>query len=69
MNTMTNFPTDRLKVIREAAQAYYPPGTLYEEKAVSAFIRGAKWKQCIPYKGNEHLSGTTNDCDDFYKTW
>ena len=26
-------------------------------------------KQCIPYKGNEHLLGTTNDCDDFYKTW
>ena len=25
--------------------------------------------QCIPYKGNEHLLGTTNDCDDFYKTW
>ena len=25
--------------------------------------------QCIPYKGNEHLCRTTNDCDDFYKTW
>lgn len=25
--------------------------------------------QCIPYEGNEHLLGTTNDCDDFYKTW
>ena len=25
--------------------------------------------QCIPYKENEHLLGTTNDCDDFYKTW
>ena len=26
-------------------------------------------KQCIPYKGNEHLLGTTNDCDEFYKNW
>lgn len=26
-------------------------------------------KQCIPYKGNEHLLGTTNDCDEYYKTW
>ena len=43
MNTTTNFPTDRLKAIREAAQTYYPQGILYEEKAVSAFIRGAKW--------------------------
>lgn len=25
--------------------------------------------QCIPYEGNEHLLGTANDCDDFYKTW
>lgn len=28
-----------------------------------------KYKQCIPYEGNEHLHNTTNDCDDFYKTW
>jgi hypothetical protein len=26
-------------------------------------------KQCIPYDGNEHLLGTTDDCDEFYKTW
>ena len=25
--------------------------------------------QCIPYEGNEHLLGTTNDCEDFYKNW
>lgn len=25
--------------------------------------------QCIPYEGNEHLAGTTNDCNDYYKTW
>ena len=25
--------------------------------------------QCIPYEKNEHLLGTTNDCDNFYKTW
>lgn len=24
---------------------------------------------CIPYEGNEHLLGKTDDCDDFYKTW
>ena len=28
-----------------------------------------KFKQCIPFEGNEHLLGTTNDCDDYYKTW
>ena len=25
--------------------------------------------QCIPYEGNEHLLGTVNDCDEYYKTW
>ena len=27
------------------------------------------WVQCIPYEGNEHLLGATDDCDDYYKTW
>lgn len=26
-------------------------------------------KQCIPYEGNEHLLGKTDDCKNFYKTW
>lgn len=28
-----------------------------------------KYKECIPYEGNEHLLDTTVDCDNFYKTW
>ena len=27
------------------------------------------YKQCIPYEGNEHLLGTNNDCDEYYKNW
>jgi hypothetical protein len=27
------------------------------------------YRQCIPYEQNKHLLGTTNDCDEFYKTW
>ena len=30
---------------------------------------GTGYKQCIPYESNEHLLGTNNDCDEFYKTW
>lgn len=26
-------------------------------------------KQCIPYKGNEHLLNTTDKCNEFYETW
>lgn len=33
------------------------------------FASGSCFKQCIPYEGDEHLLGTTNDCDDYYKTW
>ena len=29
----------------------------------------ADWKQCIPYKNNEHLRGTTDSCNDYYKIW
>ena len=32
-------------------------------------VGGACWKQCIPYKGNERLIGTINDCAKIYKTW
>ena len=32
-------------------------------------VGGIYWRQCIPYEGNKHLLGTTNDCDKFYKTW
>ena len=27
------------------------------------------WNECIPYEGNEHLLGTTNNCDNYYKNW
>jgi hypothetical protein len=32
-------------------------------------IGGVDWRYCIPFEDNKHLFGTTNDCDDFYKTW
>lgn len=30
-------------------------------------VGGNFYYKCIPYEGNEHLLGTTNDCDDYYK--
>lgn len=34
------------------------------------FIAGSvNWVQCIPYEGNEHLLGTNNNCDEYYKNW
>lgn len=32
-------------------------------------IGGVAARYCIPYEDNQHLLGTTDDCDEFYKTW
>lgn len=32
-------------------------------------LGGNAYRQCIPYEANKELLNTTNDCDDFYKTW
>lgn len=32
-------------------------------------LNGNKYSQCIPYKDNEHLLDTADNCDDYYKTW
>lgn len=41
-----------------------------DESQIYPFICSGHYvHQCIPYEGNEHLLGTTNDCDDYYKTW
>lgn len=45
---------------------------LYDDKNCSYHHRtlgGNMYKQCIPYKGNEHLMGLVKDCDSYYKTW
>lgn len=42
----------------------------YFDKFMGKFdtVRGV-YIQCIPYEGNEHLLGTTDDCIDYYKNW
>lgn len=42
---------------------------LEDDSNCSYLTTNGCYKYCIPYEGNEHLLGTTNDCDDFYKTW
>lgn len=45
-------------------------GIYREDKHYSFYVVGGNcWKQCIPYEGNEHLLGTTNDCDEYFKSW
>lgn len=32
-------------------------------------VADRSYPMMIPYEGNEHLYDTTNDCDEYYKTW
>ena len=42
----------------------------YDPNCSNPFHCTARWtKQCVPFEGNEHLLGTNNDCDEYYKTW
>lgn len=44
--------------------------TLFSHLRGMTFYTVSSWyNQCIPFEGNEHLIGTTYDCDTFYKTW
>lgn len=44
---------------------------MYAERISLPFcvVGGIYFKQCVPYKGNEHLLGTDKDCNKFYKIW
>lgn len=41
----------------------------FDSKDYPYKLVGGCARYCIPYEKNEYLLGTTNDCDDFYKTW
>ena len=32
-------------------------------------VNDSRYAQCIPYEGNERLFDTTDDCDEYFKTW
>lgn len=44
--------------------SFYDKDLVYTHACVGHYVN-----QCIPYEDNEHLLGTTDDCDEFYKTW
>ena len=61
-------PFDR--VLMRSSNAREWDATLFSHYSNNKFYGcGMCCTQCIPYKCNEHLLGTTNNCDDFYKTW
>lgn len=70
INTLKAF--DKVLVRTEKHHIWFPSlFGLYNKDSNTPFMccNGFEYTYCIPYEGNEHLLGTTNDCDDFYKTW
>ena len=58
------------KVLMRSSNAREWTATLYSHYNNNKFYGcGMCCDQCIPYEGNEHLRGTTNNCDNYYKTW
>jgi hypothetical protein len=68
-------PYDKVLVRSGAIYAWEPHIFSYLDKNLKdhvykfVVIGSGSIQQCIPYEGNEYLIGTTNDCNEYYKTW
>ena len=71
VNTFTPFRTKVL--VRNKYSYLWKPAIFgyYIKNDLTPYcvVGGTCWRQCIPYEGNEHLLGTRDDCDEFYKNW
>ena len=65
INSIHEYDEEYTDVWRPAIWGVYVKDNLYP----FGIRDGCYFQYCIPYEGNEHLLGTTNDCDEFYKTW
>lgn len=66
INTLRPFD----KVLMRSSNAREWVATFYSHYSNNKFYGcGMCCDQCIPYEGNEHLLGTTDDCDEYFKTW
>ena len=66
----TLIPFESKVLVRGDEYCLWEPAIFgFYNKANFYMLGGTVWRQCIPYEGNKHLLGTTNDCDEFYKTW
>lgn len=67
INTLIPFES---RVLMRSSNAREWVGTIYSHYNNNKFYGcGMCCDQCIPYEGNEHLLGKTDDCDEFYKNW
>ena len=71
INTLVPFES-RVLVRNDEKQFWMPAfWGCYSKGYVRSFVvtGGNTFEQCIPYEGNEHLLGKTDNCDEYFKTW
>ena len=71
INTLKPFESKVL--VRNYDSDYWKPaifGFTEKDRNDPFYVVGGNFfNECIPYKGNEHLLSTREDCNNFYKTW
>ena len=72
ISTLVPFETKVL--VREDARGEWIPAIwgFYDDNTKAhpyVTVGGVIYKYLIPFEGNEHLLGKTNDCNKYYKTW
>lgn len=72
INTLVPFESRVL--VRDNVKEKWHPGIwgFYDNNSYNEYsykLIGDISRQCIPYEGNEHLLGTTDNCSDYFKTW
>lgn len=71
INTLVSFE-DKVLVRDEETDKWMPAtwGFYDDSLEFNYTVEGGNgFNMCIPYKGNEHLLGSQDNCDEFYKTW
>lgn len=61
-------PFDKM-LVRDTEDCFWNIGFFSFKKDEYFMTDKGYFAQCIPFEGNEHLLGTTKDCDEYYKTW
>jgi hypothetical protein len=71
INTLVPFE-DKVLVRDEITEKWMPATWGFYDDSVGICYTvegGNEYNMCIPYKGNEHLLGTTDDCENYFKNW
>jgi hypothetical protein len=61
-------PFDKV-LARDTDNSMWTAALFSHLRGMTFYTVGGWYNQCIPFEGNQHLLGTTDDCDEFYKTW